>query len=714
MQEFVPRGDMLKKQVHGMELNYVIVMILQMLFSSNGNILLSDALEHLGITRRILLYNLKKLNYALNVNGFPQIGIFEERLVLDMTRRDEIKNTFLARSDDKVWDYVLSRDERKVLILLSVGLMRNHTLETLAESLETSKNTTVSDISVIKADLEKEGLSLVSRGRSGYRIEGDELTLRFCLYKAVADVHSDFMQTSVDDVFLSAAAARAGAKKDPDLLKKIRQIVEDAEKKTNLAYNYDAINELVYYIILIFCRAKIGRLYIDDSSLTDTAEYEAARIIMDKAGELGLVIPQEEKAYLTAVLLSERGMGEDVFKTPGEVNLSSFVNDLIEEFESLACVVIENREAFARQLLRHVRPMYYRLKFKIKTTSINSGDIRSEYPDIFNYTCKAVRRVDTKYGFTVCDEEIAYICIYFISWMANNKLNPKQGERSILIVCGAGIGTALFLQHQVSELIGKSYIIDTKDLRNADEEDLEKYDLIITTVDLPYDREKIMRVDAVLSPVNKNIILNHFPPDDTRSEDTIVSNLLMFIDQNAVITNRVRLVETIRKYFEAFDADLQQVRLRDVLTPKTVFYFKDSYDPETAIRIVCEPLVKAGLTDEEYAESILCIISEKGLYSEISPGILLTHAHPTLNTKGVGLALGVFQQGVAFKKSGKEKIRVVFALCTPNNKAHLTVLRNLFDLLEDADFTNTLKTKKFADSRDLFDYISSHMKMLEK
>jgi len=689
-----------------MELNYIVVSIQKILISAGGNLPLADILEQLGITRRILDYNLKKLNYALRINNLPQIEVVNDRLLLNMSYRDEIRDAILLRSTGSEWEYILSPEERKSLILLSIGLIKNLTLDVLAEMIDTSRNTTMHDIAQIKSVLEEEDLSLISRKKCGYILEGDELNIRYCLYKSVAENHTDHMQSRIDDIFLTAVGIKTGAKPKGTLFNDIRQIVKDAEYETGLIYNSNAIDELAYYILLILCRAKTEILFVDEEGFIETAEYKAAGIIIANIENIGLQIPHEEKVYLTAVMLSERGNGADIRETYRDVDLQSFVMELIEEFEGFACVQMDEREAFANQLLLHIRPMYYRLKYKIKVTNINASDVKSEYPDIFLLTRKAVKRIEQKYGMSINEDETAYICIYFVSWMAHRKIKKSKEGKCILIMCGAGIGTALFLQHQISELVGRRYIIDTKDLRNASESDVVTYDLIVSTVDLPYKSDKILRTDAVLSPMLRNIILNRFPPDSMQSEDTIVSDILYFIDQNAVITNRAKLVLMIRKYLESIDVGHRKVHLKDVLTPDMVVFFPDPLDQEEAIHAVCHPLVKAGMIGRDYAESIIRTYERLGLYSEISPGILLAHAHPSLDVKGVGLVLGVFKQGILFGKGEKEAIKIILALCTKDNNAHLMVLHNLIRLLDDAEFVRTLKDGEFVDSSDLFSFVS--------
>lgn len=691
-----------------MELNYIIVSILQMLLSSNGDLPISSAIEPLNITRRILLYNLEKLNYNLKINGFPQIEITEDRLLLDVSRSREINEAIFKRSCS-IQDYILSQDERRILILLIIGLARNSTtLNSLSSLLYTSKNTTISDISHLKTELADYGLALNNRTKQGYCIEGDELTVRYCLFEYMSKVKSSHMQTLIDKVLLSAVDSNNACQVHDDIFKIIYKAIESAEIRAGFNFSHNTITEMVYYILLIICRSRKCKLYLNDEFLKTVSEYEVAQQIINQLEENGIIITQEEIPYFTAVLLGAKRYSYRDIAVQTAVNLHDYVNDLIDSFENIAFVKLEDRGTLVDQLLVHVRPMYYRLKYQISVSNRYSNNIKNEYPDIFRYTRQAAESIGHRYGFQVSDEELAYICIYFVSWLTRRKLDVHSRRGNILIICGAGIGTSLFLQQQIREIIGRNYTIDIKDFKNSSITDTIYYDLIISTIDLPFNSEKVMKVDAVLSAAQKNKILNWSISDVNRSDNSCVEDIISLVEQSAVIVNRPKMVIALRKYLEYYD-EIRKIRLKDALTHDMVSICYDSADSITAIRSACDPLVVNGLVGKDYADSILKLIKEKGLYSEIVPGILLAHAEPAASVNGVGLSLTAFPKGVSFDCCQKEKIKIIFTLCTPNNRAHFFVLNDLRNLLTKSDFISELKERNFSNSNELYQFVASRL-----
>ena len=225
--------------------------------------------------------------------------------------------------------------------------------------------------------------------------------------------------------------------------------------------------------------------------------------------------------------------------------------------------------------------------------------------------------------------------------MTRQKFRLSHRKGNILIVCGAGVGTSLFLQHQITEIVGNNYAFEIKDFRNSQASNLSCYDLIVSTVELSIKSEKIMKVDAMLTAAQKSKIFNWFHTDEEKSEHTYIEDIMSLVENNAVITNRMKMIIELRKCLESYDDIHKIIRLKDVLTADMITFFSKPVGSTEAIRIACAPLVAANLVEGEYADSILKLIEEKGLYFEIVPGILLAHAQPSATVHGVGLSLTV-------------------------------------------------------------------------
>ena len=85
------------------------------------------------------------------------------------------------------------------------------------------------------------------------------------------------------------------------------------------------------------------------------------------------------------------------------------------------------------------------------------------------------------------------------------------------------------------------------------------------------------------------------------------------------------------------------------------------------------------MIEDGYANDIILLMEELGLYSEYLPGILLAHAKPGPHVHSIGIALTILT-GPSTLPSGTEASRR--CLCWPvNNEAHFKALQTLMEVL---------------------------------
>lgn len=664
-----------------MELNLMVVTVLESLLSSEGHMPVSELIQRLGISKRILDYNVKKLNYVLEQGGFPQIVSAENHLTLDVSRGEEIRSWF---SVQPLGEYVLSVQERKLLITLSAGLMDEKiSIEELCRLMSVSRNTVLDDIAQLKKKLIEQGLTLEGRGRQGYQITGDELTLRYSLYESMIGLETEFTRAIFEQMLISALRLRGTRFENRnELFAWLETVIQQAEDCIDGRYNHNSIAEIRDYILLIICRAGRGNLYLDTGELRKTPEYQMSVQIREMLSSRGIELPEQELDYLTTVLLGAKLYSYSEVARRDNADLRRITEDLIEIFESKACIRFSNRRQFADQFIVHLRPMYYRLKYRVKVRNLVYGEMRQEYRGIFDLTRTAVAEFEERLGLTIPDEELAYLSAYLLTWLKRQHLSKRSREQRILIVCGAGVGTSLLLRQQISEILGIGYQYETRDVREVAELELNDYDLVVSTVDLPISCRSYLRANPVLTARQKERLLDwscaHPDQDDIQRR---VDQVMKTVERYGAIQDRTGLMIELRQCFEREQVERGGNGLWEVLTPGMVRICTRTVDEGQGVRLACARLTEHGLVDKAYADCVLEIIDQLGLYAEISPGVLLVHAKPDAGVHGVGLSLTVFREQIEFKKWGKQ-IAAIFTLCTPDNQSHLRLLQELMQLLD--------------------------------
>ncbi len=685
-----------------METNHIIIQVLDELLKAGGSLPLNRLAQRLSLSRRTLLYNLSKLNDDLHELGLPQAALTDDRLVLDMARAGEIRALMLD-CDRPDPNYVLSQEERKTLILLAVGLAREGvSLTFLTEFLQVSKNTVMASLNQLRDELKALGVSIEAVQRSGYSLRAGELVIRSLLYEHLIQSQTRQMRICVDRVLLTAAFGENVKAEDRErLFPVVSACVRGASEQAGLDLSYNSVQELSYALLMILCRAGRGEIRIEDRDLRESAEYRACAMITAALAEAGIDFPPSEESFFAVMLMSAKKYDSFYLTRTQSTVLDDFIDELIDSFELYACLALENKTELKRKLMLHIRPMYYRIKYHIKSNMQHAYTIKSEYPDIYRYTRSAVSTSESILGVHVPDEDVAFLCVYFVSWLVNHASEnvPKSGN--ILIVCSAGVGTSLFVHHQITELIGSGYEIAIQDLGSFSPAEIARYDLVLTTVTLPVQAANIIQVNPSLSDRDKELLLNWHYSEQQPHDSPYLEDMLSLISECAIITDRPRLVSAMRKYLSENFASAVRPGLRDVLSPREVCVYPDACTLEEAIGLAVQPLAENGSVDPDYGSAVLSAMRDRGLYPVLAPGILLAHAKPDRSVRRVGMSVSVFRRGVVLSPR-EEPVYTIFTLCTPDNAAHVCVVRDLTRLLGDKLLLARLQKAEFEDSAQLF------------
>ncbi|MCH3153351.1 PRD domain-containing protein, partial [Listeria monocytogenes] len=79
----------------------------------------------------------------------------------------------------------------------------------------------------------------------------------------------------------------------------------------------------------------------------------------------------------------------------------------------LACVNFEDHRNLKKDLLLHLLPAYYRLKFQIEWINPLRTDIKQSYSDVYEITKKSLAPLEDLLGEAIPEDEIAYVTILF-------------------------------------------------------------------------------------------------------------------------------------------------------------------------------------------------------------------------------------------------------------------------------------------------------------
>lgn len=100
-------------------------------------------------------------------------------------------------------------------------------------------------------------------------------------------------------------------------------------------------------------------------------------------------------------------------------------------------------------------------------------------------------------------------------------------------------------------------------------------------------------------------------------------------------------------------------------------------DWRAATRQAAEALVDIGAATARYPSACVEVVEQHGPYILLAPGLALVHARPETGGLQVGLAVIRLADPTYFGHSRNDPVDLLVAFCTPDQDAHIELLRKL-------------------------------------
>jgi activator of the mannose operon, transcriptional antiterminator len=115
-----------------------------------------------------------------------------------------------------------------------------------------------------------------------------------------------------------------------------------------------------------------------------------------------------------------------------------------------------------QDLYEHIDPLLYRLKNEIIVKNDLLGDIKLEYPEIFQQVEQVSRSAEEKYQLNeISEDEIGFLTLYFVKYK-----EMIHSKKRVLIMCSSGVGTSELLKVKVRKAFPELEIVDVLSARN--------------------------------------------------------------------------------------------------------------------------------------------------------------------------------------------------------------------------------------------------------
>lgn len=661
-----------------------------------------DLVARMNLSQRTIYYDLDQINSWLRTEGLEPI---ESQHGKGLFLPPDSKSKLMVSKDQSFedWQYQLSKEEREVLIKASILLEeQDASMQRFMNLTSMSRGTIAKVIKDIKKEFRQAGLDLYYKKGSGYRLRGPEEAKRTMLSTILATIfsHQDW-QNVRNEVHRMIQPEANTWSQETEQRRMVREILYEAEKELGLTLTDEMVEILSLQILMIMKRIELHK-YIsvpeaEKEVLKQTKAYRAALHITNK---LDVTFPDDEICFITMNLLGSK-VQQDNFNRYTEQELSGLkevVQRMIHDFQLYSCVVFDDKNGLEENLISHIKPTFYRLKYGLSIANDLSDSIQTTYPDIFHLTKRVMKHLELYVGKTVPDEEAAYITLHFGGWLTKEKKKVETKFKA-LIVCENGIGTSNMLRTQLENLIAGLNVITTLSMREYRTNEYEA-DIIFST---NYIKEKdipVIHVPAILTNLEKERVMQRMNElfDSKPTEKNRTDLLMDVIKRHATIHEEDALKRELVQLLEQTTPTIKEIRkpmLNELLTEQTIQLKERVSNWEEAIKVASQPLVDQQSIRPDYVEAMITNVKELGPYIVIAPNIAIPHARPETGVEQLGMSFLRLEEPVYFSEKEKHRAQLIIVLAAIDNQTHLKALAQLTELLSNED-----NVEKLIEARD--------------
>lgn len=376
-------------------------------------------------------------------------------------------------------------EERKLLLFIALLTDDYCKTQVLANQLGVSITTLSTYLDELNDWLHPFRLRINRRRGIGVELVGSEINKR----RALARYYLDFFyELILEELFTLGKTIET----KPKILHffqttyfiSIDKIVHQVlyEQKLELA-DHDFIGVMIH-ICIAMQRTEMGHsLQADDQKVEEIGNESA--IINDICKRLEsehpITLSQADQSALAIILKGSKlqATGDLSYE---RADLNRLVTHLIQFVSTELHVDLTRDFSLHQGLLAHLEPSLFRLKQNMGLFNPLKDEIKQKYPVLF---------LAVKHFFeTECTEiedfpedELAFIVLHFGSALV---IWEEQFRLHALLICPSGIGTSKMLASRIKKEFIEIATVDTLSLKEVQQAELSQYDLILSTVRLPF------------------------------------------------------------------------------------------------------------------------------------------------------------------------------------------------------------------------------------
>lgn len=492
--------------------------ILDILLSVDKVVTGTQICNIIGVSERTVRSDIKELNDILKNSG--AIIICEKAKGYKIEILDEmIFSTFYTKRKNQFDTQNLSTLGRAEYIVVQLlineltgieAVTQNELADVLYVSLSSLKN----DLKLAKAKLLNFDLLIEKVGNKGLKITGQEENVRSCIHAYIA-AQNEEIKSEVSKLLMKIIGAKEVTLDD---------ILKSNMKKFDFRISDIAYNDLKSYLNIILIRSTQHKYLLYDEEASIALEKEpkfkvTQNICSDIEQFLDVHLMQSEVLYMTKHIISSSYItfGNDAEQIY-EVEKRDIVNKILNSINEVFNIDFSTDQILVKFLGNHLSISINKARYGIRVKNTMLSLIKNNYPFAVELALVTNEVIKEEFGFQLIEDEIGFIALHFAAAIERYNKKEEVIAKKVIIVCSSGIGTSLLLKVKLeAHFKNKINIIDTISWYEINEEVLENVDLIISTIDVDIELDKLIYVRSLLNDEEIRLVEEKLSDDNSKT-----------------------------------------------------------------------------------------------------------------------------------------------------------------------------------------------------
>ena len=656
---------------------------------------MAELSAELSLTRRQINYALAQFNEELVENGWPEIKrnhVGDFIIPMEVFRLFSIQQ---SETNQRLKENILSEDERVAMLISYLCTTTSYvSLNHFCDLLMISRNTVQDDLKKAEKVVSHYALTIRYSRQTGYQLYG--------LERRILQLQSDLIKQY--PMFRQVEIKEQLAPLIPE--EEVLHLIHNMEQMLHLSYSDESIDFLQSAVRLTLQRSQAESILSEELGQTEirrTPEYKFLKVLLQETSWQGT-----QEKYLTWITLLfltsniyERKTTQ-VFDSDAE--LKRLIHNMVSDFEKQTLIIIDDREAFERRILGHLRPACFRIKYNLSLGfySLDSLVQDSNHAILNELMKELIVPTENWLGRAFPSDELELLSYYF-GYQLTTPHNGSLYKPRAVVVCANGVMVSKLMRENLKKLFPELHFLASFSVRDFYKFGND-YDLVFTTTLLSSCVPQFI-IDPIMTYKEqirlRYRVLNELGLSEV---DHSVDELQHIIRKYAVISDAKPLREELEYFLlkEKQNSPLENFKtlptLTNYLKPQFILQTSEELTWQQALILACQPLIDYQIVNEVFIQDCLVQIDSKEYGGYLGTQTCIPHTTVDHGVLKDGIGLLISKKPITFPNG--QQIHFIFPLSFYDLTKHLKAVNQLADICKDQTFL--IKLLELEDKKTIY------------